>query len=732
MIMIKKAPPLFRKPIAEQNFERKIGRFIEIKADKDYLLSIFELKDGFYLLKSDLAKNDIAKLKTLAKAIKANRAWPVRVVPLAGAVIIVAAITVFCLFFMNPLLERTLERALEGAFEARAEVDNFHLNLFRFRIGLSGIRVADRDEPMTNLFQMGRAEIRLLPQAVLKGKIYIEEVSAASIQFGTPRTSSGALPAYPAKKTGPKTAAAETPPLIDLAQFDAMELVRREADNLNSKKLYDEAAAFYNTTIETWRTRVDDSKKQIAELRNAAQPFIDFNITGIDIRNPATIQQVMQLINDGKAAAETVQSAADNANNIVTGLQDDIKNIDALQKSAVNAVQSDIDHLKSYLDFSSGTYNGIIDPVLRQLLTEAAWQYVRYGKRALEVFEKVKTLQAMTQTRQKPEKKETFKGRDVIFPSRQYPSFYLGVLASDFTIQGWKSVFDLRDVSSDPELTGKPVSLKLSVSETAVTETAGDGRFVSFSGNADFRSSVKELFDAEITGGNFPFGVEQGLGAIGIGGFNGMAGMTVKVAGGRDGSVFLAGSADIKNPVLSDPHGTVAQAIAQAVSEAAFIQLGFTYLHPAEDAEGGDTFSVDTNIGSLIMAALQKTVAEYARKAAAELEQAVRSYINAYIGTEYVSNDDLNTLFAAAKGDKDAIGTLQTLLQDKIAEMEKKVRGAAEEKANEATAAAAAAADQAKRQAQEAAENAAREAAKKAEDAASAAAKGAVKGLFGR
>jgi uncharacterized protein (TIGR03545 family) len=707
--MTKKVALLFRKPIPEKKFEKNIIKLIEIKVDREYLFSVFELKDGFYILKPDLEKKDIAKLKTLARAVKANSAWPVRVIPLAAAAIIISAAVVFGLFFMNPLLERALERGLENIFEARAEVDAFHLNLFRFRVGVSGISVADRDAPMTNLFQMGRAEIRLLPQAVLKGKVYIEEISAAEIRFGTPRKSSGALPVYPAKSTRPKTEKPDAPPLIDLAQFDAMELVLREADSLRSKKLYDEAAALYGTTLETWNKRVADSKKQITELRNAAKPFIEFNINSVDVRNPAAIQNVMKLIEDGKTAADRIRATVDQANGIVTGIQNDIKNIDALKKTAVNAVQSDIDHLKSYIDLSSGTYNGIIDPILRQILTGVAWQYINYGKRALEVFEKVKTIRDMVQARQKTEKKETFKGRDVAFPSRQYPSFYIGKLASDFTIQGWNSSFDLRDVSSNPEITGRPVSLKL-----AIAETGGDKRFVSFAGRADFRDSSTELFDAELSGGNFLFNVASKLDAIGIGGFNGSAGMELKTAGGRNGALVIEGNTRVKNPALLDPRGTVAEAIAQAVSEAATVEIGFKYGHSAESSE--DFFSVDTNIGSLIMDALNKTAAEYARKAAAELERAVRSYIVSYTA-EYLSNDDLDKLFDMARGDKDAIGSLQTLVQDKISGMEKKVKGAAEEKAS-------AAAEQAKQQAREAASSAAQ----KAEDAA----KSALQGFFNR
>jgi hypothetical protein len=167
---------------------------------------------------------------------------------------------------------------------------------------------------------------------------------------------------------------------------------------------------------------------------------------------------------------------------------------------------------------------------------------------------------------------------------------------------------------------------------------------------------------------------------------------------------------DVTNPALVDPEGTIARAIDTAVREAALIELGFRYEYTAS---GSDTFSVDTNIGSLIIAALKKTAEEYAKKAADELERAVRSYIASYIGEEYLSNEDLDALFTAARGDRDAVNGLQTRLQDKLSEMERSVRNAAEE---------------AKEQSRRAAEEAAASAAKKAEETA----KSALQGLFGR
>lgn len=678
--MAKKVPSLFRKPIKAKNFDKKILRLIEQNSDKEYLRSCFELQDGYYKINKIIDKKEIKKLIRLAKDIKANRAWSVKVLPLAAISAAAAAVVVFVTVFMNPLLEKLVEKGLETAFEARSDVDRFNLNLLRFRISIEGVTVADRDSPMTNLFQMGHTEIRLLPQAVLQGKIYIEEISAASLRFGTPRTVSGELPnkkiKAEVKQAAPKK---EMPPLVDLSKFDPMELINAEYDKLQSVKLYDEAFAFYNSSVEKWTGQVDATKQQIADLQKSAQPFINFNMNSINPRDPASVQKVLNLINDGKIMIDTVKGSVNQVNGIVDGLQADVDAALALQKQAQNSIQSDITHLTSYLDFSTGTYTNLLDPIIQQILTGAAKQYIYYGKRALELLETVKSYKEKYAPKEsdKP-KKAVFKGRDVAFPSRKYPFFYLGKLASDFTIEGWKSDFDLREVSSDPDLVGKPTTLKMQVDEVA-----GEQKSVAFNGRADFRQTAPELFDATVNGKNFGFGLEQQLDLkeIGVGGFKGSAAFGVSVGGGRDGSVKLAGQTSVMQPQLIAPNGTIAIAVDSAIREAGIINIGFNFAHTPQN---GDSLSINTNIGELIVAALKKAAAEYAKKAIAELEKAMRAYITSYIGDKYVSSKELDTLFAAAKGDKTAVLSLQGILQNRINEMEQKVKGAAEEKLNEA------------------------------------------------
>lgn len=669
-----KTPTLFKKPIPKAKFEKNYLRYIEQPADKEFLRSSFTLNDsGLYTLK-EVSKEDAARLKTLAKAIVSNRAWSIKVVPLAACAITAAGAIFFFTIIMNPLLERALESALENIFEARSDVNSFKLNLLRFRISIGAIIVANKEKPMQNLFEINRIEFRLLPQAVLRGKIYIEEMRADGISFDTPRKTSGALARFASGSEAKqkKAAKADAPPLIDVSKFDPAALLDRERDKMQSFKLYDDAISLYTTTEETWKSRIDSAKTRTAELNDAAKPFLNLNLNSIDVRNPESIKQLLKLVDDAKNAQKTVQTAVNDANSILTGVQSDIQSALTLKKNAETAVKDDINRLKSYIDLKGGGYHQILDPILEEILSATAQQYISYGRTALNALEKLKAYQALLPKKTEKPKEAAFRGRDVAFPTPNYPFFYLGTLATDITIEGWKGSFDLRSVSSEPELVNKPVSLALKLKEVS-----GPQIWASFDGTAELRSSKQELFSAQVQAGNFPVSVKNELGSIGIEGFSAQAAFDVSAAGNRDNTWNANIKTKLTNPELSGIEGIVAGAIKEAVTEAGMVDIGARFEH----TNAKDNFNLETNIGELIMSALKKTATAYINKALAALETEMRSRLAPYLEKMNIKQGELDSLSAAARGDKAALDKLSGVLNEKINEMERKARGAAEEKA---------------------------------------------------
>jgi uncharacterized protein (TIGR03545 family) len=678
-VKIKKAPSFYKKTLTEKKLAGRYVKHLEQKADKDFIRSCYEEREGLFYIRANLTEKDVKRLKALQKDIKANRKSTVNFLPLGITAAAVAALAVFFAFFANPLLERALETGLEAVFEARVDADNFRLSVIKFEAAMDGLTIANRDSPMKNLFQFSRMAIRLKPQAILRGKVYIEEIRADAIRFGTDRTVSGALPDKPPKEK-PARERADTPPLVDLRNFDAMALLNQEFDKLKTPGIYDEAIGAYDTAAEKWKGQADGARQKAAELTDQARPLLALNINDYRSFDRETVEKARTAIEQITTLVRSVEEAADQVNGMVSGIQADINTASGLVRDAGSAVNADLAHLRSYLDLGSGAAMEVLEPVVRDILSDSAETYLDLGLRGLEILEKVKAMQAQQpKTAGAPKEKAVkFTGRDVAFPTRAYPRFYLGTLAADvLTPNDWHWGFDLEGVSSDPDLSDTPATLTLSLEE------AGGGlqRTVAFNGLADFRSNAKERFHADFRGDGFPVSLGGQLSRAGIGGYRGDASFGLAIAGFTDGGFTGGGNISLARSQLRDPSNTLAQAISEAVAEVRSLDLGLTYEH---SVSAEDHFSVTTNIGSLVADAMKKVAAQYLRRAEEELEKALRAKIDQYIDGRFVSREELDLVFQAVRGDKSALDGLKNSLNEKRNAFQRQVEDAAKQAVDEA------------------------------------------------
>ena len=673
---IKKAPVFFKNTLTKKQFQKKYLKYIEQPDDRDFILSCYNAAEDNLEIRNDLTGQDVKRLKLLQKAIKGNKKLPVKLIPLATAAAVIAALVFFFTFLMNPILQRAMEKGLETIFEAKVDAERFRLSLIKFEIGMDSLTIADRDAPMKNLFQFSTMRIKLKPQAVLRGKVYIEEIRADHIRFGTPRTVSGALPGKTPKQK-PDKEEPLIPPLVDLANFDPMALLNQEYDKLQTPKLYDSAIAAYESSFAKWKNEQESAKARLAELQARAEPLLKINANDYKTLDANTIEQIRKTVADVNALVSSVQSVQNDVTRMVSGVQADINTAISLEQSAKNAITTDFNHLRSYINLGSGAAMEVLEPIVHSLLTDAAETYIDYGYRALEVLEKVKEMQAkLPKSKEKPPKKEVFRGRDVAFPTRQYPRFFLGILATDvLTPKAWHWDFDLRGVSSDPDLSGTPVSLVL-----ALTETDAYNRTAAFKGRADFRSSAAERFNAEVSGGGFPVNISAGLQKAGIGGFSGGASFRVNAAGRTDGGFSAGGAVSLVQAKLTNPANTFAQAADEAIRQVGSVDLGVQYEHVVS---GRDHFSVTTNFADILKEALARIVSRYRKQAEDALEKALRAKIDQYIDGRFVSKEELDTVFRLIRGDKTAVDDLKGILDKKKNELENKIKGAAEQAVEE-------------------------------------------------
>ena len=679
--MAKKAPGFYRKKLTEKQLRKKYLNFIEQPDDKAFVKSCYIIDEGddvMLKLKDDLSDADIKRLAQLKSAIRKNQKLTVKLLPAILIAAIIAGIVFFFTVLANPLLQRGLETGLEAIFEARVNANRFRLSLLRFEIAMDSLTIANRDEPMRNLIEFDQMRLSLNPQAVLRRRVYIEEIRADNIRLGTERTVSGALPGRTPRERQPREPL-EIPPLVDLSNFDPIALLNQEYERLETPRLYTAAWEAYDAAVLRWRGEQQAVQARITELQSRAAPIMGINVNDFTPMNAATIAQIRTVIDDVNAMVSSVQSVQDDVNRVVSAVQADIDIARYLEQSARNAFAADFNRLRSFLDPGSGAIMEVVEAVIMSILTDTAHEYIAYAERALEILEKVQELQQrVPRTAERPPRERGFQGRDVVFPTRQHPRFFLGILATDaLTPSEWRWAFDLRGVSSNPDASDVPTTLRLSLAET------GDGlrRSGAFNGMADFRSNATERFSAEFSGGGFPVDLSANLRPIGIEGFSGEALFMASLAGNVDRSFSLAGAVSLAQASLTNPGNTFAQAANEAIRHVATVDLGIMYNHVRA---GRDEFSVDTNFGSILQDAMLRIIAQYISRAEAELERALRARIDQFVDGRFVSREDLDLIFAVLRREQGAASELRSTLENRRDELETRIRTAAEAAAAQA------------------------------------------------
>lgn len=647
-----KVPARFRKPIAEKAFEKRFARMLEQKDDVEFFRSCFALDGGAYSLRQGLGPGEAKRLGRLAKAIKANRGV-FKAGPILALILVVVGAAVFGLFFMNPLLEKAVEGALSAAFGAKAEVEGLRFSPFGMTLSARAVAVADRDAPMTNLFETGPIALSVDPAAAFRGRVFIREAIADSLAVGTPRSASGALAGSPAREGAAAREKPAAPPLVDFERFDAAALLEREKSRLASTAAYGRAGAAYDEAAVRWTARAASSGAAVKQLEASTR-----SVLAIDPKGLTKAEDVARAIADAKAAIQSVQSASREAAAVSQGITAGAATLAGLEKAARAALADDLGYLKALVDPGSGAAMAALEPSVREILSDGAERYLYYARRAYETFVKLRAG-APAKEKARPAGPSAYKGRDVYFPSAGYPAFRLGLLRSSFSAGGKDWLFELRDVSTEPALVPDPSAMKLDVAAASWA--------VGLSATLDLRGEGAAPWNGALTCRGLPVDLGDALADAGLPAFS------AELSGGGDmggdGPDSFRAELDLSlSRVRTDgATGVFGAAVAQALAASSAVEATIGYERSPGSA---DRFTLATNIDTIVSRALAAVAGKYAAKATAELETAVRAYAADELEGKLASKEELNDAIAAAKGDGAAVGRIQAGLEQKLKDLE--------------------------------------------------------------
>lgn len=433
-------------------------------------------------------------------------------------------------FFLDRGLRLGLEKAGTAANGARVEVGGVSTRFWGLVLTISDLRVTDPANPMTNAVQIETLRFKLAPKPLFWKKCVVDSAQITGVRTGTPRSRSGALPGAPigsAEKESPSAVAEAARNAGGFAlgnikdQYDPDKWVT--LDSLASYKRIQEEKERLAKAKDEWpeRWRALDSAALADRVRVYSDKVKNEKFSGVE-----GVKKAKDLLDEGKdlrADVEKFQSSLREARSA-------FERESAAGKSALADIErlkkEDIDRRLALVrsGFSAdGVTRALVGPVwMGKIQTALGWFHKIQKLRGAD-GKKSKTAAAPAPAP---------RGQDIAFPFHyRWPAFLLKIaevsgstlqvsdrdLAKIETAEGIQYRGTLRDVSSDPEGLGRPITFNLegkSAAQSLQLDASLDLARAPARGTAALILNGLSLAGTALGDVGGPVTVDQGLGRL--------------------------------------------------------------------------------------------------------------------------------------------------------------------------------------------------------------------------
>ncbi len=626
-----KVPSLFKKPIKEKNFEKKILKKIYIKADLEFIKSIFSKNDaGLYEIKKELTKEEADRLKKIADAIKKNKSIIDPVKPTLVATVI-GALVIFNVLFKDWLAKRAIEKGLEAVFNAKVEAKGVRLGLIRAGIRLKSLTVASDTEPFKNLFELGKTEISFLMPELFRGKFVVKNIECSDIKWNTDRKTDGRLkkPAGEKKKESEvkKEEKKEEKANFDFSKIDTSKIVDEQLTNLKSITFYSNLNIEIAQSKEKWETNLAQSKKDIDEATKKVN-----ELKAINVNNIKTIQEAEAALKKINEAYPLINDLKGKTEKITKDFSSDTANIDKKTKEATSLIDKDISYLKSFLKIPEGGAKGIASSIATKYLSQKFGKLYYYAMKGISISKQLKKDDKKEKKTVKREIKRS--GYNVEFPTTVYPKFLLESMVtsvkSDVSYSGW-----LSNVSSDQDLWRKP--------STFFFDRREHDRAIIVNGFIDTRTNEEKSMGLSFEMNNYPFSVSEGLEIVKAKSVAGLYSLQNSLEIMKDNSVVGKLFLKLINLTVElEGDDIISKAFLEAIKSTPVVNMEVNYTISSSMAMN---FDVKSNLDTILSKALGKIIDGFVKEADSELRKKLMEKLE----PELKKNKELAKLYDSLK-----------------------------------------------------------------------------------
>lgn len=415
----------------------------------------------------------MATIDSTPEPKKVKRAkGPIRWEAIAPLSIVVLLIWAYFFFFFDAHARRALEYVGTQANGAQVDIADLDTSFWKASLEIRGIEVTNAENPETNFIEFGSMRWKMLWDALLRGKIVIDDASILDIRLGTKRAKPGrVLPPEPPSESGldkMKAQALENAEqqfkqnvLGDAASLlqgtDPMAQLQSIGNELKSSKRIKELETEFKRKQAEWNERIARLPKndEIKAYEGRAKAIkLDGFANPLEVQQ--SIQQIDQLVRDVDGKIKEVQSTGQSVGSELSGMQ---KSFNELK----SYVDNDIKDLQNRLKIPSLDAGSIVKSIFGPLLLSRVKQVEKYMTKAREFIPPKKSASELAEYK-KPQAHERGKGVNYAFGKpKAYPLFWLkhAALSSKESPGGPSGDMtgSLDNLSNDQPMLGLPLTL---------------------------------------------------------------------------------------------------------------------------------------------------------------------------------------------------------------------------------------------------------------------------------
>jgi len=387
-----------------------------------------------------------------------KRQGAIRYEAIIPLLIVLGLIVLYFTLFFDGHLRRALEYGATQANGAEVNIGRLQTSVFDASVQIGDVQMTDPEQPARNRLQIGEIRFRLLWDALLRGKIVIDEAMVLDVQIATPRKHAGrVLPPEP-PQAGPSASDEMLARLKeefsgnvvgDLAAIAAgaspSEQLQQITGELKSDAYLAELKQSLDETEQQWQARM------AALPRSEDFSALRQRLGKVQLKDFQDLAQVQASIKELQAIRDEFEAKTKPISEAGSSLPSDMGTLHTLFGGLDDAVRADVRDLGARLKLPS--------------LDTRTLSRALFGMDVLGKLQQARGY--MQQVRQyiPPRKDESVpsvprhKGRDYMFGHPQgYPAFWLRRARVTSRLPDGSGLSgEIRDVATDPALVGRPL-----------------------------------------------------------------------------------------------------------------------------------------------------------------------------------------------------------------------------------------------------------------------------------